>query len=172
MKQTTNYGLKLPEAGDALSIVPLNENARAIDAVLHTIASGQVMMACGSYTGNDSPSVTIETPGFTPRVVLMRAEGVWVDGGTNHFQAMAVPYGWCLWMGEKTITLTAEGGNYGTGDVNRTINFTAADGSLSWSTDETAGGGTGPLYIAQASRVVNNNSEYTYQWVALGVAKE
>lgn len=160
MRQTTNYGLKMPEVGDVLSIVPLNENAQAIDTALYTIASGQVMMACGSYAGNDTTSVTIETPGFIPRVVLMRTKGDWCDGGVYYYQSLAVQNGWCLWMGEESMALSQTPDKSTCTD---TIIFTAQEGSLSWSMDSTD---------RYAGRAMNNDSEHTYQWVALGVAKE
>lgn len=169
MKQTTNYGLKMPEVGDALSVVPLNENAQAIDAALYTIASGKVMMACGSYTGTGTASASIETPGFIPQVVLMRTKDTWLEGLSGYYQSMAVRSGWCLWMGEESMTVVPSPS--GMGEETRTVDFTVSDGSLSWSTDDTVGG-TGPAIIQRAAMVANNDSEQTYQWIALGVAKE
>ena len=156
MKTTENYGLKLPELSDPASITPLNENAQVIDAAL----AGRVMMACGSYRGNNSLTVTIETPGFTPQVVLMRTQGDWCDGGVNYYQSMAVRNGWCLWMGEESMTLPES--EYPSTAFDEIV-FTAREGALSWSMDSTG---------TYAKNAVNNNSGHTYQWVALGVAKK
>ena len=157
MKQTEKYRLNLMEMNDTLSPAPLNENAQTVDAAMNSLADrlqSKVHMAFGSYTGNGTNRVTIQTPGFKPQVVLMRTKGDWLDGGLLYYQAMAVNDGWCLWMGEERMTeLTSAM------DSTVVTNFDAQVGSLSWSTEGAA--------IAR-----NNSKSQTYQWVAFGLAEE
>ena len=189
MKKTEILGLNLMEAADVLSVKPLNENTAAIDSVLGAIVgktSSVVRMATGRYTGNGSRSVTIQTPGFAPKFVVMRSKqrhGYTLDKALPTadelvmMQGPTVNGGWALWMGSDMTgdyyeTNTTErydpdvGGSVtvitGYTEKSADVAFTAAEGSLKWPMADTAA----------PARLVNNASGVTYEWVAFGTVEE
>ena len=176
MKYTEYYGLNLMEAADILSARPLNENADKIDAALKDLAntvSGKLMMAAGRYTGSGTRTVTIQTPGFTPQIVLMHRRASMITSRTT--DRMEVEGGWCLWLGEDmpasyevNIYPTA-GEGYTQTEVDTTICFSAVQGSLTWSIDPLPESYSG-MVIEQGAHVVNNASGAVYEWIAFGVA--
>lgn len=169
MRQTENYGLNLPETADLLSPKPLNENAEKVDAALAALAAGCVMMASGSYTGNGAGSVTIQTPGFTPKVVLMRQKReIGVDEtGVVYTDTFSVDGGWARWAGEESLTTNVYAPDvYHASDGSRgiigryEITFTAKKGSLTWATHY----GVFP----DINKNINNSKGVTYEWIAFG----
>lgn len=175
MKQTTNFGLNLMEAADLLSAKPLNKNAEKIDAALKAltnITAGKLMIATGSYTGTGTRAVSILTPGFTPKAMLLRQ----VKENWNDIA------GSCWWLGSNIQTaykITARSdtppGTYEPGEqfdanISTTIEFRAKMGSLSWQIpdipqeyyDVTSDGGP---------TAVKNSRNMTYEWIAFGVAE-
>ena len=185
MRQTEHYGLTILELSDPLSVKPLNENAETIDVAMHTMATalpGKAMMACGSYTGDGTRSVTINTPGFRPKAVLMRKNTGVVRGNLGTDQAMTVIGGWCLWIGANMqasygVYARADevSGDSGVGDlrqntISKTITFTAGNESLSWSVPALPS----KYYDVredEGPNVVNNTAGTVYEWIAFGTAE-
>lgn len=189
MKQTSKFKLNLVEASDSMSMKPLNENTEAIEQALieaSTAVSARTLVACGRYTGAGTRSVTIQTPGFKPKVVLMRTVPAkvgsyqWGDTtGTQHFEkimsTIGVDGGWCLWLGfdmpaSYEIRATPRDGDEPTRAlVDATIQFTSGTGQLTWRIGN----------IVDYDRVtyddgptsINNKSGETYEWIAFGVAE-
>lgn len=171
MKQTENLGLNLLETADLLSPKPLNENAEKVDAALGGMAEkllGRVMMASGSYTGDGTATVTIQTPGFTPKIVLMRQKreiGVDKDEGV-YTDSFSVDGGWACWAGEEYLVTNVyapdvlmPGGTYGL--IGRyKITFTAEKGSLTWTTHYGS--------FTDVNKNINNDKSVTYEWIAFG----
>ena len=176
MRQTENFGLSLIETADMLSPKPLNENTEKIDAALAAQAeaiAGKLMMATGSYTGSGTRSVTIQTPGFTPKALIVRKardinwinqqdQSLWL-GANVHIAYNLVassnepPYGYE--PDEQFETMIAAD-----------IAFVAAPGQLAWSIpdvpqeyyDVTTDGGPA---------AINNAKGAVYEWIAFGVAE-
>jgi hypothetical protein len=189
MKKTEILGLNLMEASDVLSAKPLNENTAAIDELLGAVigkTSSVVRMATDSYKGNGSRSVTIQTPGFVPKFVVMRSkqehgytlnDAPRVADRLEYMQGPTVNGGWALWMGsdmtgqyyesETERRYDSETGEWydevvGYTEKTAPVTFTAAEGSLKWSMADTAA----------PARLVNNASGVTYEWVAFGTVEE
>ena len=183
MKQTENHGLKLVEMSDTLSPTPLNENAQAIEAILHdlsTAVGGHLKIATGSYTGDGTMSVAIETPGLKPKAMLVRErktigyKGHYYFPGwgiTTYTDKLEAEGGWLLWLGwdipvtYSYVTEYAEDDKAIDGEnVDTTVRFTAALGGLQWSvTEESA---------KSQPALVNNVDTKTYDWIVLGTAGE
>ena len=160
MKQTENYKLNILEAADPVSAKPLNENAQLIDAALQAqkgMILGRTMMACGSYTGDGTTEVTIQTPGFKPQVVLMRTRDAYFVSNAN-YSAMAAR-GWCLWLGEAEVEIEQTASS-----VTGSIRFETKNEELTWRYTGNAS--------AAVPAAVNNISDQEYQWVAFGTAEE
>ena len=176
MKQTEHYGFLLMESEDLMSAKPLNENAEAMDEVLQEQRSkilSRLMMATGKYTGNGSRTVTINTPGFKPKVLMLREinTGTWV----NHNNV-------CWWLGEnisvtyKVYARVDEDSSYGAAGelreekVAASIAFTAQMDSLSWSIPPLpekyydVGRDEGP-------EGMSNQTKREYEWIAFGTAE-
>lgn len=176
MKQTKNYLLNLMEVVDVLSAKPLNENAEKIEEALlaqQNAIAGKLMMATGSYTGNGKRSVTIQTPGFQAKALLLRERYSGWPQSTNI----------SLWLGQNIDTgyLIAAASNnppyqYEPGEqfeirITATIKFEAKTGELKWSIpgipdkyyDVTTDGGPSAM---------NNENGTTYEWIAFGTAEE
>lgn len=178
MKQTENYGLNLMEAADLLSAKPLNENAGKIEAALmaqESAIAGRMMMACGSYTGSGTRTVAIQTPGFTPRVVLMRRSSSLV-ADKNSQSDMSVKDGWCLWLGTdmsaqyEVYAYRQDVDELVREKVETTVGFTAKNGELSWSIDVLPGKYAG-VREDHGPAVMNNASGAVYEWIAIGTAE-
>lgn len=181
MRETENYGLHLMESGDLMSARPLNENAEKVDFALSAAAAataGKAMIATGRYTGTGTRSVTIETPGFTPRIVMMRSadEPISSSASTGGVQnGVTVKNGWALWTGTD-IPARYSIGLLNGGYIDRyeaidtTVQFTPSAGSLAWEIPmypdsyTNVGSDYGP-------RVVNNGSGQIYEWIAIGMAE-
>lgn len=178
MKQTKNYLLNLMEAADALSAKPLNENAEKIEAALlaqQNAIVGKLMMATGTYTGNGTRSVTIQTPGFKPEVVLVRYRTTtsgWSDAFRESWWSgnnVKVSYG--VYARSDTVS-----GGYDAGELRRdtitdNIRFTASNGSLEWKIYAI----DGEYYDIREDggpSAMNNENGTTYEWVAFGTAEE
>ena len=185
MKQTEKYGLNLLEMKDTLSPVPLNENAQMLDAALHSLAAaadGHLKIASGSYTGDGTMSVAIETPGLKPKAMLVRrrpsigsrghytfTEPAWAM--TTYTDKLEVEGGWLLWFGWDIpitycrVTRYDENGYAAYGEnVETAVRFAPTLGGLQWSvTEETAVG---------MPELVNNKNTWTYDWIVLGTAGE
>ena len=176
MRETENYGLHLMESGDLLSAKPLNENAEKVDSALSAAAAttaGKAMIATGRYTGTGTRSVTIETPGFTPRIVMMRSADGPVSSSTS---GMLVKNGWALWIGADIparygIGLRNEEGYTDTYEtIDTTVQFTPSAGSLTWEI---------PMYpdsytnvgVDYGPVVVNNGNGQIYEWIAMGMSE-
>lgn len=183
MKQTERYGLNLLEMKDTLSPVPLNENAQAIETVLHnlsTAADGHLKIATGSYTGDGTMSVAIETPGLKPRAMLVRERNTigyvghytlpgW--GITTHTDKLEAEGGWLLWLGwdipvtYSYVTEYDEDGKATDGEnVNTAVRFVSTLGGLQWSVTEAT--------ASHLPALVNNVNTRTYDWIVLGTAGE
>lgn len=167
MKKTGAYRLNLMESLDVLSAKPLNENAEKIENALaaqESALSGKLMMAAGCYTGTGTRSVTVPTPGFTPRAMLLRrtsgSELQWWIGSD-------IP-------GKYNITARSDVPSYGyepgeqfDDTISTTISFQAATGSLNWSIPEisekyydvTSDGGPAVMW---------NGKNTVYEWIAFG----
>lgn len=182
MKETTNFKLKMPELSDTVSAAPLNENAQIIDAALHTVTSGmagRLMIAAGSYTGDGTMSVSIETPGMKAVAMLVRKKRTLgnralLAGSTpvtysikKYTDMMETEGGWLLWMGTDIpisychIKQYDDLGLIADAETKTThVAFTAQMGSLSWSA---------PIESPEdMSELVNNTAGIVYEWVALG----
>ena len=161
MKQTENYKLNILEAADPVSARPLNENAQLMDAALleqKRMILGRTMMACGSYAGDGTTEVTIQTPGFKPQVVLMRSKDAYFVRNAG-YAAMATQSGWCLWLGDEEMQIEQTASS-----AAGSIRFAAQNGKLTWSFNGTMGDAV--------PAAVNNSSDREYQWVAFGTAEE
>lgn len=188
MKQTENYSLNLLELSDPLSLKPLNENAQTVDTVLEEHASaiqGRVMMACGSYTGNGTRTVSIRTPGFKPQIVLMKTAqkvgfSMWKDTtGANHFEeilsSIGVSAGWCLWLGSdvsasyRIYAIPRDESEPTSALVDTTIQFVADRGELTWSIGEITDYDN--VTTDEGPTVMNNASGVVYEWIAFGTAE-
>ena len=174
MKKTEKLGLNLLETSDLLSVKPLNENAQKLEQAVaaNTAAiSGRVKMASGSYVGNGASSVQIMTPGFKPQVVLMRQKrelGVSAEG-VVYTDQFSVDGGWARWAGEgflwTNIYAPDVATSSGTGLIEvAKINFTAAVGSLTWTTHYGS--------INDVNKNINNETGVTYEWIAFGIQEE
>lgn len=177
MRQTENYGLNILELSDPLSVKPLNENAETIDAAMHTMATalpGKAMMACGSYSGDGTRSVTINTPGFRPQAVLMRQNTGDVRGSLGTAQAMTVSGGWCLWIGtdmQASYGVSAYvNGELRYDTISKPITFVVNDGSLSWSVPVLPDKYNN-VREDEGPNVVNNTAGTVYEWIAFGTAE-
>lgn len=175
MKQTENYGLNLLELSDPLSLKPLNENAEKIDAALKAqaeVTAGKLMMATGYYTGNDSRSVTIWTPGFTPKAMLLRKKSSeWHGGESTHWWLGSdIPITYKITAASDTPPGTYEPGEQFDATISATITFAADSGSLTWSIpdipqeyyDVTSDSGPGAM---------SNSKDTSYEWIAFGTAE-
>ena len=189
MKQTEKYGLNLLESSDPLSVKPINDNTETIEQALSEVSntvSARTLIACGRYTGTGTRSVAIQTPGFKPRVVLMRTVPAkvgsyqWGDTtGAQHFEkimsSIGVEAGWCIWTGydmpaSYEIQATPRDGDEPTRAlVDTTIQFTSGTGQLTWRIGN----------IVDYDRVtyddgptsINNKNGEIYEWIAFGVAE-
>ena len=178
MKQTENFKLSLMEASDLLSAKPLNENAEKIDTALavHAAAlSGKLMMAVGTYVGNDTRSVTVQTPGFKPQAMLMREQDPnGVRSGAE--SGMSVSGGWCLWLGsdlpaEYSIGMPEESGYIEKYEyIQTTVKFTPEFETITWSIPRYPDKYT-DVRIDHGYQVVNNAAGKTYEWIAFGAAE-
>ncbi|MBR3704480.1 MAG: hypothetical protein IKM11_03210 [Oscillospiraceae bacterium] len=182
MTKTTNYKLNMPEAGDALSIAPLNENTQKIDALLH----GMTKMACGSYTGSGSMSVTIATPGMKPQALLVRScRGSEIAAQPIKLSEVLLSEvsqtasGFLMWIGQDIdinywvtdgTIWDEEKQDYEDACYEKkgTVVFTSASGSLSW----TLSANPAPTSKIDHSGLVNNGKDLTYEWIAFGTAVE
>lgn len=184
MKETTNYKLKMPEVSDPLSIVPLNQNAQAIDTALRAMASamgGKVVMACGSYTGDGAMSRTIVTAGIKPVALIMYATKY--DTLTSGVSKDEVRLrllqdekcGFSAWCGadmDAWYWYRDDWHNPVTGETTERyypektkIVFTPAMGSLTWKME------TEPTADIDHSSLVNNESGVIYEWIAFGTGE-
>lgn len=188
MKKTEILGLNLMEAADVLSAKPLNENTAAIDELLGAVigkTNSVVRMETGSYQGNGKRSVTIQTPGFTPKFVVMRSkqkhgytlnDAPRVADRLEYMQGPTVSGGWALWMGSDMTgqyyesrtenrydSDTGEWYEEVVGYTKKTapVTFAAADGRLQWAVEATDA----------PARLVNNASGVVYEWVAFGIVE-
>ena len=179
MKQTTQYKLNMPELSDGLSVAALNENTQKIDDLMH----GLVKMVSGSYTGNGSMRVTIETPGMRPAALLMRARkkltpvlGVHSRGDIYFSDTALESSGFVMWNGDNVATMCwrADGEVYdpvtemleiGYREYIDEIVFTPTEGSLSWALS------TVPASDLDHSGLINNKNGIVYEWIALGSAE-
>lgn len=179
MKQTTKYKLNMPELSDGFSVAALNENTQKIDDLLHSF----VKMACGSYTGDGSMSVTIETPGVRPAALLVRARKKLSPAlGVQHRNDIYIAdtalesSGFVMWNGNNIATICWRKD----GEVNDPITgglvsgyreyldeivFTPEAGSLSWALS------TVPASAVDHSGLINNKNGTVYEWIALGSAE-
>lgn len=182
MTKTTNYKLNMPEAGDALSIAPLNENTQKIDALLN----GMTKMACGSYEGSGSMSVTIATPGMKPHALIVRShrrsDPAVQPVALSEVSLEEVSHtgsGFIMWTGqdiEKNYWIKdgqiRDEATQKDVDAYRekkgAVVFTGASGSLSW----TLGANPAPTQDIDHSALVNNRKGHTYEWIAFGTAVE
>lgn len=182
MKQTDNFGLYVMETADPVSAKPLNENAAAIDAALQAHKAQiltRPMMACGSYVGDGTRSVVIQTPGFKAQIVLMKEKMHVAD--TKQDDVFGVSGGWCLWNGSNLSAVyevyaraDEVSGDYGEGELRRdaistTVAFASAVGNLTWSISDRPD----KYYDVRddsGPKVMNNAQGITYEWIALGVA--
>ena len=176
MKQTTTYGLNLMESSDLLSAKPLNENAEKIDAVLAAqaeIVAGKLMMATGSYTGDGTRSVIIQTDGFTPKVLLLRKVDETRNDTTSLYWwiGVDVPIAYSITAKSDTPPGTYEPGEQFEATIRAEISFAAEDGSLSWVIpdlpqeyyDVVSDGGPA---------AAGNQTAARYEWIAFGVAQQ
>ena len=166
MRKTEHFQMNLPETADQLSLGPLNENTEKMDKVLCGMAEqmrGQVKMARGSYAGNGDASVTIQTPGFQPEVVVMRQKrtlGISPEG-VVYTDQFSVDGGWTFWAGEKTLDTNVYVPDAGYELVGtQQIIFTAMQGSLSWTTEHGE--------LAGINQNINNKKGVIYEWIAFG----
>lgn len=176
MKQTENYSLNLLELSDPLSLKPLNENAEKIDAALKAqaeAAAGKLMMATGRYTGSGTRSVTIQTPGFTPRALMLRkARNDWgyEEYVAHWWLGSDIPITYGITATSDTPPGTYEPGEQFDATISATISFAADSGSLTWSIpdipqkyyDVTADGGPWAM---------SNSKATSYEWIAFGTAE-
>lgn len=179
MKQTTQYKLNMPELSDGLSVAALNENAQKLDDLLH----GLVKMASGSYTGNGSMSVTIETPGVRPAALLVRSSAQLTPVAQLKRKRDIVfgdddlkSSGFVMWGGANIATKCwrKEGELYdpvtevlesGYREYIDEIVFTPEAGRLSWALS------TVPAVEVDHSGLINNKNGIVYEWIALGSAE-
>ena len=175
MKQTTNYGLNLMETADYLSVMPLNENSEKLDTALKAltnITAGKLMIATGSYTGTGTRVVSILTPGFTPKAMLLRqASGTWDQThDAQWWLGSDIPVSYRITASSDTPPGTYEPGEQFDATISTTIEFRAKLGSLSWQIpdipqeyyDVTSDGG---------STAVKNSRNISFEWIAFGVAE-
>ena len=175
MKKTGTYELNLMESSDLMSARPLNENAEKIDAALKAqaeTAAGKLMMATGSYTGSGTRSVTIQTPGFRPKALMLRraANGWYGAEDAYWWLGSDVPTTYNITAASDTPPGTYEPGDQFNATIRTTISFTADSGSLAWSIpdlpqeyyDVTSDGGPAALMNSKAT---------SYEWIALGTAE-
>lgn len=175
MKKTGTYELNLMESSDLMSAKPLNENAEKIDAALKAqaeTAAGKLMMAAGRYTGSGTRSVTIQTPGFRPKALMLRRAVNGWDGAEDAYWWLGsdVPATYNITAASDTPPDGYEPGEQFTATIRTTISFTADSGSLTWLIpdipqeyyDVTSDGGPAALM---------NSRGVTYEWIALGTAQ-
>ena len=168
MKYTANFGFNLMEAGDLLSAKPLNENAEKVDGVLQAHAAelaGKLMMAAGKYTGDGRRKVSVQTPGFTPKAMLLRglSTDVWWIGGDHNGN-------YRITAASDTPHYPYEPGEQYEAEIQATISFVSENGKLSWSIpaipseyyDVTADGGPERMYNADGR---------DYTWIVFGTAE-
>ena len=183
MKQTENFGLKQLESSDLLSAAPLNENAALIDAALQahqTAISGRLKAVGGRYTGDGTMSVTIETPGIRPQILLMYPIGTRVGAVQKipyptqsecsfNSASMNGQISWYAWRGEDVslsyYALSSGSGDDATYKTSETrVAFTPVSGSISWNL-------AAEVPFDQPV-LVNNASGEIYEWIAFGVAED
>ena len=179
MRQTVNLGLNLMDAADPLSAKPLNENAEIIDAVikgLQDAATGRFRMASGSYVGNGTRSVTLDTPGFRPQAILVSVrETVNGSAGSTQKTTIAVQGGWCLWVAKKQPptnhhpTPTKQTKHNTTKTIRAEVAFSFGENKTTWSIPALPANYF-DIALDDGPNVVNNRQGVTYDWVALGVA--
>lgn len=176
MKQTENYNLNLLEMSDQFSLKPLNDNSEKIEAALKAqaeVAAGKLMMATGSYTGNGTRSVTIQTPGFTPKAMLLRrARNDWghEEYVEHWWLGSDIPTTYMITATSDTPPGTYEPGEQFDATISATISFVADSGSLTWSIpdipqeyyDVTSDSGPGAM---------SNSKDTSYEWIAFGSAE-
>lgn len=165
MKQTKNYLLNLMEVADVLSAKPLNENAEKIEEALlaqQNAIAGKLMMATGSYTGNGRRSVTIQTPGFKAKALLLRS-----THSTGWPQSTAIS----LWLGQNIDTGYLITVDYGDVRIKTTITFVAKTGELKWSIPSIPDNYDDVIWDG-GPEAINNVDKFAYEWVAFGTAEE
>ena len=148
MQKTETYQFNLIEGSDAFSQEPINENTKAMEAIL----AGLPKIQTGSYTGTgsfgeDNPNTI--TFDFVPKVVIFDLEC------ENYYAAL--PY---IWGGKKLSVLysyeTSTGGYSSLFNNNR---VTVEGSTMSWYAEKILSGG---------QTVQLNTSGQTYRWVAMG----
>lgn len=184
MKYTGKLGLSLFEKTDRVSHKPINENTEKISGELEAFGAAfvsevgkRVMMAAGKYTGNGGKAVSIQTPGFTPKVLLIKTRETVTpessspnasDGG-NHFRSAG---GWVFWMGDNIDGTGYAKQNYPDGSqmdssMHYVVKFAPTAGGLSWTltwTNDSSKTYTVPYSLA------NNAAGKVYEWIAFGTA--
>ncbi len=184
MKYTGKLSLSLFEKTDRVSYKPINENTEKISGELEAFGAAfvsevgeRVMMACGKYTGTGGTSVSIATPGFTPKVLLIKTRETVTpessspnayDGG-SHFRSAG---GWVMWIGENIpgtgyAKQIYPDGSQMDSSMQYTVVFTPQKGGLSWQltwTHDSTKEYTVPPSLA------NNSQLRVYEWVAFGTA--
>lgn len=176
MRQTEHFGLSLIETADMLSLKPLNENTEKIDAALAAQAeaiAGKLMMATGSYTGTGTRSVTIQTPGFTPKALIVRKARAsnWINQQDQS-----------LWLGADvriTYKLVASSNEPPSGYqpdeqfetmIPADIAFVAEHGQLAWSIPDVPQAYY-DVTTDEGPAAINNAKGAAYEWIAFGVAE-
>lgn len=180
MKYTGKLGLSLFEKTDRVSYKPINENTEKISGELDAFGAAfvsevgaRVMMASGKYTGTGGISASITTPGFTPKVMLIKQRSGSI--GTSNLSTQdifASSGGWVMWIGENIPGAGHAKQIYPDGSqrdsyMQYTVVFTPQKGGLSWQltwTHDSTKEYTVPPSLA------NNSQLQVYEWVAFGTA--
>lgn len=178
MKYTGKLGLSLFEKTDRVSYKPINENTEKISGELDAFGAAfvsevgaRVMMASGKYTGTGGTSVSITTPGFTPKVLLIKQRSGSI--GTSNLSTQdifASSGGWVMWIGENIpgygyAKQIYPDGSQRDSTMQYTVVFTPQKGGLSWQltwTHDSTKEYTVPPSLA------NNSQLRVYEWVAFG----
>lgn len=131
------------------------------------VIADKLMMATGKYDGEGTRSVTIQTPGFKAKALMIRyaADGGWMrQSNEAWWVGGAVPVSYSVTS--ETATTPAFARTY-----KSNITFVATNGSLSWSVPELP-----PEHynISADERpyVVCNEEGRSYEWIAFGAAEE
>ena len=168
MRQTENFGLNLLEASDMLSVKPLNENMEKVEAALRAqqiSTAGKLMMATGTYTGDGSRSVTIQTPGFKPKAMIVSQ----IQGNT--WKALSTV---CMWNGSDVsiayLIYTDGGSSTVAHSLSAEIGFSAEFGKLTWSIPAIPDRYTN-VVGDEGPDAINNDDDREYAWIAFGTAE-
>lgn len=168
MRQTEKFLLNLIDASDMLSAKPLNENMEKVEAALlaqQTSAAGKLMVATGIYTGDGGRSVTVQTPGFTPNVMIVSQ----IQGNT--WKALSTA---CMWNGSDVsiaYQIHTDGGSSTVAhSINTEISFSAEFGKLTWSIPAIPDRYTN-VVGDEGPDAINNDDDREYAWIAFGTAE-